>query len=170
MGVYSVEKLMAETRRLAAEYREATGKPLAVSGELASYDACRLLGLEPAPQGASGFDAVGQGEREGLRVQIKGRAVFDEGRSGHRIGQLKLGQDWDVLVLVLMDARFEPVEIYEAERETVEDALQEREGSRGRRGAMSVARFKNIARLAWTRERGVEDDGYWDNQASAAPT
>ena len=37
---------MSETRRLASEYRRATGKPLAVSGEIARYDASRLLGLE----------------------------------------------------------------------------------------------------------------------------
>lgn len=166
MNVYAFDKLIAETRRLAVEYRKATGKPLAVTGEIARHDAARLLGLELVDAG-SGFDAVGRGDRDGLRVQIKGRAIFEDARSSQRIGQLKQGQDWDLLVLVLLDEEFEPFEIYEAERETIEDALDERaSNARAKRGAMTVARIKIISRLVWTRENGLEDDGYWDNQAS----
>lgn len=36
----------------------------------------------------------GAGERAGKRVQIKGgRAIFDEGKGGHRIGQLRTDQE-----------------------------------------------------------------------------
>ena len=48
MGVYQIDKLMGEARRLAAEYRRATGKTLAISGEIAISDAITLLGLEGA--------------------------------------------------------------------------------------------------------------------------
>ena len=66
-------------------------------------------------------------------------------RSAQRIGQLKTGQDWDLLVLVLLDEAFEAFEIYEADRETIEDALDGGAGSsRARRGAMTVARMKAI--------------------------
>jgi hypothetical protein len=37
--------------------------------------------------------------------------------------------------------------------------------NRKKRGAMSVARFKIIARLVWTREEGVIEDEIWDNQS-----
>ncbi len=167
MGVYSVDKLMAETRKLAAEYRRMTGQPLPVSGEIANYDAARLLDLELLPKGeAGGFDATGRsGEREGLRFQIKGRAIFDEQKSGQRIGQLKLEQAWDAVLLVLMDDAFETFEIYEAGRDAIEAALAEREGDgRSKRGAMSVARFRNIARLVWTREEGLIEDEVWENR------
>jgi len=43
MGIYDVSKLISETRRLAAEYRKATGKALAVTSEIAKHDACELL-------------------------------------------------------------------------------------------------------------------------------
>jgi hypothetical protein len=165
-----VERLIAEARRLATEYRRATGKSLGLTGEIARYDAARLLGLDllPAQEGI-GHDAVGRGRWEGQRIQIKGRAIFDEGKPGQRIGQIKAGQDWDVLMLVLMDERFEPYEIHEADREAVLTAVDaSRESKRARRGALSVARFKAIGRLVWTRERGPEDDGYWDS-GTAAP-
>ncbi|MFQ5489066.1 MAG: hypothetical protein ACE5ET_11570, partial [Gammaproteobacteria bacterium] len=61
-----------------------------------------------------------------------------------------------------------PFEIYEADREDIlADLEQAKEKRRASRGPMSVARFKNIARLVWTREHGVEDDEIWDNQSGA---
>jgi len=71
--VYSVDRLISETRRLAAEYRRATGKSLAVSAEIARHDACRLLGLEPV-DGVGGHDALDPAFTPPRRVQIKGRA------------------------------------------------------------------------------------------------
>lgn len=166
MGIYSVDKLMSEARRLAADYRRATGKTLPLSGEIAVHDAIRLLGLEPAPSEAVGYEAVrraGDGEQ---RVQVKGRVIFDERRSGHRLGQIKADKAWDSLVLVLMDEDYEPCEIYEARRTDIMDVVDAtRESRRASRGAMSVARFKIIGKRVWTREGGQEDDGYWDNGA-----
>jgi hypothetical protein len=166
--VYSLDKLIAEARRLAVEFRRTTGKPLGLTGEIARYDAARLLGLELVPaQEGIGYDAIGRGRWEGLRVQVKGRAILDEGKGGQRIGQVRTGQDWDILVLVLLDEDFEPYEIHEADRQAVLDVLTEaRDSRRARRGALSVARFRAIGRLVWTRENGLEDDGYWDNRAS----
>ncbi len=168
MSVYSVDKLIAEARRLAADYRRATGKPLAgVSSEICQYDAARLLDLEICNPPVGGYDAIGRGEREGKRIQIKGRAIFDERKSGHRIGQLKLDQEWDSVMLVLMDENLEPFEIYEAERADIEADLARSRSRRASRGAMSVARFKNLARLVWTRENGVETDEIWDNRSGS---
>ncbi len=167
MTVYAVDKLISEARRLAAEYRKATGQSLGVSAEIARHDVARLLGLELVPATApGGYDALGKGRWEGKRIQIKGRAVFDESKSGQRIGQLKLGQDWDLVMLILMDENFEPFEIHEADRSELEAAVEQSSSKRNKRGALSVARFKIIGRLVWTRENGLEDDGYWDNTAS----
>ncbi|MCO6413862.1 MAG: hypothetical protein J5I92_14070 [Thiogranum sp.] len=167
MAIYSVDKLIAEARRLAAEFRRTTGKPLpGVSGEIAEYDAARFLDLEICKQKPGGYDAVGRGAREGWRVQIKGRVIFDEDKSGQRVGQLKLDQDWDSVVLVTMDENYETFEIYEADREEVENAMDEAAGSaRKKRGAMTVARFKIISRLVWTREEGRIEDGVWNNRS-----
>ncbi len=166
--VYSLDKLIGEARRLAADYRRATGKPLpGVSIEIANHDAARLLGLELTP-GAGGYDALGRGEREGQRIQIKGRAIFDETKGGQRIGQLNTGETWDSVVLVLMDEDYQPFEIYEAERADIMEALeQQTSSSRAKRGALSVAKFKMIARLAWDREAGVDPEG-WENRPAGS--
>ncbi len=164
MALYAVDKLMSEARRLAAEYRKATGKPLAISNEIALFDAARLLNLEVPEDGGAGYDLVGRGRREGRRIQVKARALFDEGKSGQRIGQLKLDREWDSVMLVLMDENYEPSEIHEADRSEILAALKGRENApRNRRGAMSVARFKHISRLVWTQEEGEITDELWQN-------
>jgi len=157
--VYSVDKLIAEARKLASQFRQATGKPLAgVSVEIAEYDAAQLLNLELCQPRVSGFDAIGHGEREGKRIQIKGRTIFDDAKRGQRIGQLNTEQEWDSVVLVLMDENHESYEIYEAERDTLLAEINKTKGSkRSKRGAMSVAKFKNISRLVWVKE-GREHD------------
>lgn len=163
--VFAVDKLISEARRLAADYRRATGKSLGISAEIAKHDACNLLDLEPV-EGVAGYDAVGRGDRDGLKVQIKGRAIFDEAKKGQRVGQMKLEQEWDSVVLVLMDEDFEPDIIYEASRDEIMAAMEDHTDSkRSKRGAMSVARFKNIARQVWNRDEGQIDDEIWDNQA-----
>ena len=167
MGVYSTEKLISEARRLAAEYRKATGKPLGISGEIAEFDAADKLNLEISHEKTGGYDAIGKGEREGKRVQIKGRAVFDEKKSGQRIGQLKVDQEWDLVVLVIMDENYDAVEIFEANRETIAEALSENKSSnRNKRGAMSLAKFKIISDLVWTKEKGLLDSSAFERQAS----
>ncbi len=166
---YAVDKLIAEARRLAADYRRMTGKPLpGVSSEIAENDAARLLDLELAKDEQAGFDAIGKsGSREGRRIQIKSRTIFDDSKSGHRIGQLKTDKDWDSVLLVLMDENYEPFEIFEAQRDELLEAIGDSEQSkRAKRGALSVAKFKVIGQLVWTREEGAIDDEIWDNQSS----
>jgi hypothetical protein len=70
-------------------------------------------------------------------------------------------------MLVIMDENLEPYEIYEADREDILELIDDKvPNKRSKRGAMSVARFKNISRLVWTLENGIEEDEVWDNQAS----
>jgi len=153
MSIYSTEKLITEARKLAANYRKATGNPLGISGEIAEFDAATKLNLEICKEKEVGYDAIGKGEREGKRIQIKGRAIFDENKSGQRIGQLKIEHEWDSVVLVIMDEDYEAREIYEADRHVLLDALEENKNSkRNKRGAMSIAKFKRISTLVWENE------------------
>ena len=163
MTLYAVDKLMSEARRIAAEYRRTTGKSLGISSEIAKHDACRYLHLEPS-ENNGGYDAIDPNSPGLRRIQIKGRAIFDEAKSGQRIGQLKLEQDWDAVVLVLMDENYEPYEIYQASRDEIETFIDKTSSSRAKRGAMSVARFKIIGRLRWDRDNGLDPE-VWDNQA-----
>jgi hypothetical protein len=153
---YSVDKLTAEARRLAAEYRRATGKTLPLSAEIAVNDAIRLLSLEPPVEPNSGCDALRRSENSVARVQVKGRVLFGETKGTPRIGQLKLDQKWDETVLVIMGEDYEPQEIYCATRESIESVLAKK--SSNKRGVMTLAQFKIIARREWTADRGLECD------------
>ncbi len=152
MTVYRIDKLMAEARKLAAEYRRATGKTLAISGEIAISDAISLLGLEPAPGDAEGYDAIRHLAHGPELLQIKARAVFDDSRRPHRLGQLKLDRAWDAVLLVLMNEDYEPLEILEARRPGIEAALADAKPNK--RGTISVGRFRAIGRQLWTQESG----------------
>lgn len=158
---YAADKLIAQARQLAAEYRRTMGKPLpGISNEIAEHDAVRLLDLETEATPNAGWDAVDP--TSGRRLQIKSRTIFDETKGGERIGQLKMNQEWDAVVLVLMDEDYEPYEIYEALREDLAERCNTT-SNRSKRGAMSVARFKIVGELVWDRVNG-RSHGVWDNQ------
>ena len=156
MSLYSYDKLIEETRKLAAEFRRTTGTMLPVSGEIARHDGSHHLDLELNKENAPGFDAIGKNEREGLRIQIKSRVVGDCVKPGHRIGQLNPDGNWDLVILSIMDDEFEPLEMYQASREEIIDAVEDANSNRKKRGAISVAKFKNIGKLVWTKELGIE--------------
>jgi len=151
MGVYSIEKLMTETRLLAANYYRTTGLVLPVSNELARFDAARLLGFQEISPKLKGVDLIGVGNWEGLKCQVKARVVFKSEQSTQRIGQLNWSGAWDSILLVLMDADYQPTVVYLSSRETLEANLAH--GSKvatNPRGAMSVARFKKVGDCLWS--------------------
>jgi hypothetical protein len=156
--------LIAETRRLAAEFRRSTGQSLPVSGEIARHDAARLLDLDLCEPRTGGVDAIGKGDLAGQRFQIKSRVITQEKKSGSRIGQLNLNGDWDKVLLVIMDDEYEPCEIYCAGREDIAQAVDDSGSStRTRRGALSVSKLRIISELVWTREHGREEE-LWTNR------
>ena len=146
---YDVGTLMTQARKLAADYYHATGQVFPVSGELAKYDAVRLLNLKESPTQQAGVDAKTQ---EDKNVLIKSRVIFDETKSGQRIGQFNFDSHWQIVVLVIFDKQYQPIEIYQTTREEIEAAISE--SSRNKRGMMSVARFKSISELAWPNNNG----------------
>ncbi|MBZ0291590.1 MAG: hypothetical protein K8L99_03390 [Anaerolineae bacterium] len=141
--------IIAEAKRLAIEYRRITGRPLGVTGEIAEYEAARLLNLRLAPVRQSGYDAI---RDDGTRLQIKARCILDDAKPGQRVGGIKLEKEWDAVLLVLLDSQYEPINIYEANRLEITTALLA-PGSRARneRGALGVSKFKSIGTLVWTR-------------------
>lgn len=165
MSIYEVDKLIGEARRIAAEYRRTTGTSLPITGEIAKHDACMYLELTPEKDNQAGYDAI---DKDGHRIQVKGRAIFDEGKGGQRLGQMKLEQPWDGLAMVLMDENFETTEIYLANRSAIEASIEEQANSnRNKRGAISVARFKHLGELVWNKEEGRITDQIWNNYTSA---
>jgi len=163
--IYSIEKLMHETRQLAAKYRETTGTALPVTSEIARFDAAKALDLKLNDSGNTDFDATGTtAPRSDLQFIIKGRVMFETSKSSPRIGQLNTDKNWDRAVLVLFDEEYRAEEIYEASREEIKEAMHH-DSNRKKRGAMSVAQFKIIGELVWTSRDGLIDK-VWDNHSS----
>jgi len=143
-------KLLGEVKQLAREYRELTGRPLGVTGEVAEYEAVRLLGLELAAVRQAGYDAIRNTAGGRQRLQIKGRCILPGSKTGQRVGGIKLDKAWDSVLLVLLDERFDATAIYEADRPAVEAALlAPGSKSRNERGALAVSKFRSIGRVIW---------------------
>jgi len=140
----TIEAAKATARR----YRELTGKPLGITGEVGEVLAARLLGLKLADARQAGYDAVGS---DGRRLQIKSRCILPNAKPGQRLGSIRLDHEWDTVALILMDQDFEPLAVYEAARTAVERELR-RPGSRSRneRGALGVSKFKTIGQVRWS--------------------
>lgn len=148
-----IGEVLRRAKLAAKEYRSLTGKPLGITGEVAEFEAARLLGLQLSEARQPGYDAIRKVGKKVTKVQIKGRRISRDPKPGQRIGRISLEHEWDTVVLVLLDEDFEPVGIYEAQRPDIEQALLA-PGSKARneRGALSVSKFKSIAELVWSRE------------------
>lgn len=148
--LYSIDLLMQQTRQLAARYRKTTGNTLPITGEIARFDVAKALSLDLNDNLTLGYDAIGQGQRDGLKILIKGRVIFEDSHSTPRIGQLNPDGRWDCVVMILFDDDYMPVEMYKASAEEISSALQGKAESKNKkRGAMSVAQFKIIGELVW---------------------
>ena len=143
-----ISQILARAKQAAVDYHRLTGKPLGITGEVGEYEAARLLGLTLVAARVPGHDAT---DEAGLRYQIKFRAVPDPKRANsQRLGTIKSAQEWDAVVLVLMNRALETQEIWKAERDAVVAALAA-PGSKARneRGALSVSKFKQIGTRVW---------------------
>lgn len=157
MSVPSVERahlgrILRDIKRLAKEYRSLTGRPLGVTGEVAELEAARLIGLTLCAARTPGYDATCRRGGRVCRVQIKGRVILPSSKRGQRLGRIKVGKEWDVVALVLLDEHLNATHIYEAPRAVVEAALRA-PGSKARneRGALSISKFKSIGKLKWSK-------------------
>ena len=146
-----IGKVLNAARRAAVKYKKLTGKPLGITGEIAEFEAARILGLKLTDARHEGFD----GWRGNERIEIKGRVIGPDSKPGQRLGRIRLDKEWDSVVLVLMNEEFRPLQIFEAEREVIESALKA-PGSKARneRGQLSASKFKSIGRLVWEAGEG----------------
>jgi hypothetical protein len=137
---------------LAQEYYRLTHKPLGITGEVAEYEAARILNVKLTAARQPGYDATE--ERNGVirRLQIKGRCLLPGCKPGQRLGAIKIKHEWDAVLLVLLDQNFEATAIYEADRPAVVEALAKPcSKARNERGALAVSKFRSIGRLRWKR-------------------
>src|SRR6266542_2153770 len=139
-------EVLRAAKSLAQEYRRLTGKPLGITGEVAEYEAARLLGVELTPARQAGYDATEVVDGLVRRLQIKGRCLLPNCKPGQRLGSIDIKKDWDAVLLVILDEHFDATAMYEADRPAVISAITA-PGSKARneRGALSVSKFRSIA-------------------------
>lgn len=152
LDINRLGKIIQEAKKLAWEYKTLTGKPLGITGEVAEYEAARLLNMQLCDARQSGHDAIEKRSTGDKKIQIKGRCVRSK-KSGQRVPSIKLTHDWDSVMLVLLDENFEPMKILQAERSAIEHVLT-KPGSKSRteRGSMSISQFKAISKQVWPKE------------------
>ena len=51
-----IMEILREAKKLAQEYRALTGKPLGITGEVAEYEAARILGLKLTVARQAGYE------------------------------------------------------------------------------------------------------------------
>lgn len=143
----SLSSTIEAAKAVGNRYRELTGKPLGITGEVGEVIGAELLGLTLCDARQAGYDAT---SNDGRRVQIKTRCLLPDSKRGQRMGSIRLDHEWDSVVLVLLDQDFEPLAVYEAHRAAVETALNE-PGSKARneRRALAVSKFKAIGEFRW---------------------
>lgn len=128
-----VMEILHQVKILAREYRQLNGKPLGVTGEIAEYEAARILHLELLPARQAGYDALEAINGLTRHLQIKGRCILEGAKRSQMMPSINISKDFDAVLLVLLDQDFEANAIYEAEREAVIAALTA-PGSRSRYG------------------------------------
>jgi hypothetical protein len=145
-----MEDILDDAKNVAIRFRNLTGKPLGITGEIAEFSAAKLLNLDLAEARQAGYDAT---DSAGRKIQIKGRCLPDKPGPGQRLGSIRLDHEWDTVLLVLLDLDFEVIEMWEADRPSVEEALL-KPGSKARneRGALAVRKFKQIGNRVWPAE------------------
>ena len=142
--------ILGKVKKLAISYKKLTGKPLGITGEVAEYTAASILKLKLCEARQSGYDATKRVKGKEIKIQIKGRCIPDKSPSSQRVGSIQLKKEWDRVVLVLLNQKFELLEIYQAERNEITQALTKK-GSKARnvKGQLGVAKFKAIGTRVW---------------------
>ncbi|MBI6667212.1 hypothetical protein B1F73_04095 [Pseudomonas syringae] len=148
-----VFQILRDAKVLAKRYYLLTGKPLGVTGEVAEFEAARILDLELALARQAGYDATETREGLTLKIQIKGRYFPNAKLRGGRLGSIDLKQPFDTVLLVLLNGEYNAFQIYEASRYAVEMLLT-KPGSKARneRGSVGISQFKAISSLRWERK------------------
>lgn len=152
-----IMEILREAKKLAQEFYALTGKPLGITGEVAEYEAARVLGVELTPARQAGYDAIERSNGSIRHLQIKGRCLLPNCKPSQRLGSIDVTKDWDAVLVVLLDENFDATEIHEAERAAVLAALSA-PGSKARneRGQLGVRKFKAIGQLRWRRPASKE--------------
>ena len=154
LDITALRSVIRDAEEVAKRYRNLTGKPLGITGEIGEFTVADLMNLRLTEARQPGYDAIAP---DGHCVQIKARCISPDSKASQRLGSIKLDHKWDTVMLVLMDTSFEPIAIYEAPRTAIERELT-KPGSKARneRGALSIGKFKAISSVVWSKEAAID--------------
>jgi hypothetical protein len=146
-----IEEILGEAKKLAQEYYALTRKPLGITGEVAEYEAA-IVGVELTGARQAGYDAIERGKSSIRHLQIKGRCLLPNCKPSQRLGSIDATEEWDAVLVVVLDENFDATEMHEAERAAILAALSA-PGSKARneRGQLGVSKFNAIGKLRWRR-------------------
>ena len=117
--------ILSRAKLLARKYYKLTGKPLGVTGEIAEYEAAKILKVKLTQARQAGYDAFEFVGKRRRKLQIKGRCIQNNSKPGQRLGSIQTNKNWDAVLMVLLDEKFDATEIWEAKRSAVLAALAE---------------------------------------------
>ena len=145
-----IGKIIQKVRPLALEYQKKTGKPLGITGEVAEFEAARILGLKLCHARQAGYDALRVHNGKITKINIKSKRLVNPQQLKGRLGKIDLKKEWDSVIFVVLNENFEAFAIYEAQRKDIEAAIT-KPGSKSRneRGALAAQQFKSISTLRW---------------------
>ncbi len=140
-------------KRAAAKYYVLNERPLGITGEVAEFEAIRILKLQQCGPRQKGHDALMKTSRNIEKVQIKGKVIQTDKIVG-RMGSIRKNSDWDSVILVILNSDFEVQWIYKAGKKIIEETLN-RPGSKARndRRAMGLKKFTNIGERIWPKRK-----------------
>jgi hypothetical protein len=144
--------VLEQAKEAAIKYYQITGKPLGITGEIGEYLVAKKLHLKLSNAREPGYDAI---DKTGRLIQIKSRSIPTGKRiAGQRTGSIRLDHKWNVILLLVMNEKFEPYVMYEADRASIKKALR-KPGSKARneRGALSISKFKSIGKQVWPKPK-----------------
>lgn len=143
---HEVGHLLFELRRNALRYEKLRGRPLGVTSKIGELVAAQTLDLHLAPVDCD-HDVV---DANGARICVRSRLIDDLEETGPLcVNGLKFDADWDDVMLVLLDRRYDPVAIYRARRADLVSTEQKRQRSRKTRPAFSLNTFRSRSTQVW---------------------
>ena len=145
-------EILKKARQLAIEYKKLTGKPLGITGEIAEFEAARVLGLELAKAREAGWDATEKIKDKTRRLQIKGRSYSAQNKKTQRLGRIDISKDWDAVLTVLLDENLQLLEIWETERGPIQQFIKTAQSETNQRGALTVQKVKALGRQRWPKK------------------
>ena len=140
--------ILKKVKRLATKYYNGVGRPLGVTGEIAEYEAIRILHLDPCEARQKGHDAIRKSKNGNENIQIKGRLLQD--KKGGRVSKAPKADDVKYIILVVLDENYEPIKIFRADCQIINVELDKPGSeSRNKRRQLNVSKFKSCSEEIW---------------------